>query len=171
MGQKKVRVYGGGSIAARRVHTLLGFGADVTVTAPVITKEIASLPGLALEYRAYEPGEIAGRKIPPADYILAATDSREVNEKIYLECRQAGIWVNNASDRRQCDFLFPAIIRAGDMVIGVSSGGTDHTGTAKLAGAIREWAAQGGNGHGAPAGTGRKEGKQHEDSDCREQGK
>ena len=52
---KKIQVFGGGKIAARRVLTLLQFGARVQVTAPEISetlKQAAEQEGfLTLEYQ------------------------------------------------------------------------------------------------------------------------
>ena len=49
------------------------------------------------------------------------------------EAKEAGAVVNNASDRTQCDFYFPGLIRRGPAVIGINAGGADH----KLAKALR----------------------------------
>ena len=59
---KNIRVFGGGKIAARRVQTLLAFGANVQVTAPQITKKLEDLARrqgkLMLDYHIYQPGEL-----------------------------------------------------------------------------------------------------------------
>ncbi|KIR02788.1 hypothetical protein P261_01603 [Lachnospiraceae bacterium TWA4] len=40
---KKVIIYGGGTIAMRRVKTLLDFKADITVIAPTIIEKLESI--------------------------------------------------------------------------------------------------------------------------------
>lgn len=135
---KNIRVFGGGRIAARRVRMLLKFGADVQVAAPQIMKELEDLAQrqgkLTLDYRIYEPGELAEE-----DFVLAATDDEQVNDAIFQECRQKEIPVNVSSDKEKCDFYFPAIVQEGDITIGIASGGRDHRGVAEMAKKIREW--------------------------------
>lgn len=125
---KRFYVYGGGQIAARRIHGLLRFGAVVTVIAPRIHQEIdhmqAAYPQqLQIEQRGYQLGEIQSED---TDYVLAATDDAGVNTSICRECRHKEIPVNNASDREQCDFYFPALIERDGLVIGVTSTDGDH---------------------------------------------
>lgn len=135
---KNIRVFGGGKIAARRVQTLLAFGANVQVTAPQITKKLEYLAQsqgkIVLHYRTFQPGELAGE-----DFVLAATDNEQVNDAIFRECRQKEIPVNVSSDKEKCDFYFPAIVQEGNITIGITSGGRDHRRVAEMAKKIREW--------------------------------
>lgn len=122
---RKIRVYGAGRIAARRVETLLLFSPQVTVYAPEASASLgkaAAESRLTLRKEAYEPGSI------PADVfmVLAATDDASVNEQIYRECHEKGILVNVCSDQSLCDFHFPGIASKGGLVIGINAGGNDH---------------------------------------------
>ena len=122
---KKIRVYGAGRIAARRVETLLAFAPLLTVFAPEFSEKIrlaASEGRLKLQRETYEAGTI------PEDtfMVLAATNDPAVNESIWRECRDKGILVNVCSDRRLCDFQFPGVVIEEDLVIGVNAGGNDH---------------------------------------------
>ena len=116
---KKIQVFGGGKIAARRVLTLLQFGARVQVTAPEISetlKQAAEQEGfLTLEYRDYQTGELQD-----ADFVLAATCDDKVNEMIFQECRHKEIPVNVASDQEKCDFYFPGVAKHGEITVGVT---------------------------------------------------
>lgn len=121
---KKILVAGGGSVALRRVRALLKFGADVHVTAPAFCEGMEILEKehkITAEHRDYRPGDIEGMEI-----VLAATDDREVNRKIWSDCRCAGITVNIADDRSLCDFYFPSVVITDDTVIGISGSGSDH---------------------------------------------
>ncbi len=135
---KNIRVFGGGKIAARRVQTLLAFGANVQVTAPQITKKLEDLARrqgkLMLDYHIYQPGELIKE-----DFVLAATDNAQVNDAIFRECRQKQIPVNVSSDKEKCDFYFPAIVQEQDITIGIAAGGRDHRKVAEMAKRIREW--------------------------------
>ena len=133
---RNVRVFGGGMIATRRVEVLLESGANVRVVSPEMTGALERLASqqerLSLDYRKYCSGELAKE-----DIVLAATNDEHVNTEIYEECRQKQIPVNVASDKEKCDFYFPALIREGNLVIGVTAGGEDHRKVAEAAKKIR----------------------------------
>ena len=121
---KKILVAGGGTIALRRIRTLLKFRADIRVIAPEVCNELAQLEEggkIAAERREYCTPDIDGVQI-----VLAATDDHEVNRRIWEECRAAGVTVNVADDRSLCDFYFPSIVMTEDTVIGINCGGEDH---------------------------------------------
>ena len=126
---KRVQIYGAGMIALRRVKTLVSFGAEISVAAPEGEEELLSMSRagtIHYEKRPFMPGEIREGSRPFPFMVLAATDSPEVNQAITEECRQMGIPVNNAGDRSQNDFYFPAIVRDEGLVIGLTGTGTDH---------------------------------------------
>lgn len=134
---KKVQVFGGGKIAARRVAALLEFGAEVHVIAPEISGKLEELSkqegNLTLHYRPYLPGELGH-----ADLAIAATNDEGVNDMVYRECRREGVPVNVASDKEKCDFFFPGIAKEGDITVGVTAGGKDHRKAAQATAKIRE---------------------------------
>ena len=125
-----VLVAGGGRIALRRVRTLLRFGAKIRVIAPRLCREFEDMEKgrmICIEQREYKPGDIKG-----AAFVLAATDSREVNRQIREECRTEGIPVNVSDDLDLCDFYFPSVVMTDEAVIGISSGGEDPGRTKEL---------------------------------------
>lgn len=130
---KRVVLCGGGAIAARRAATLAQFGPEITVIAPEIQPEIRALPGVRCIEAPCDP-----ENLPPADFVLTATDNPAVNTAVVEACRRCGIPVNNASDQTQCDFHFPAVAIRGDVVVGVNAGGTDHSLVRRIAAAIRQ---------------------------------
>ena len=120
---KSVLVAGGGRIALRRVRTMLRFGAQVRVAAPELCPELAEMERsgqICAVHRAYETGDLEG-----VSFVLAATDSREVNRQIWGDCREKGIPVNVSDNRELCDFYFPSVVMTEDVVVGINSGGTD----------------------------------------------
>ena len=115
---------GGGTIALRRVRTLLPFVGDITVYAPEFTPELErfALDGaITLVRKKYEPEVLEG-----ADLVFACTNDRDLNEEICDECKRRHILVNVCSDRFKCDFHFPGVVMSENMVVGVSAGGKDH---------------------------------------------
>ena len=119
---RQVTVVGGGSVALRRSETLLYFGVDIKVIAPEIRSEFYRLDSegkVVLCNREYQEGDAKG-----ADLVIAASNCREVNRRVYEECQKAHIPVNTADDRELCDFYFPSVVLAEDIVIGLNS--IDH---------------------------------------------
>lgn len=120
---KKILVVGGGSIALRRVRTLLKFGADIKVIAPELKEELTELETqgkITAERRCYGAGDTEGYEI-----VLAASDRPDVNCAVKNECSERGIPVNTADDKSLCDFYFPSVVMTDDVVIGINSGGTN----------------------------------------------
>lgn len=137
MNGKTALLFGGGTVAARRLRGLIRFGVRVTVTAPQFCERVHMLADrhpaqVILRKGVYEPGTIAD-----TDLVLSATDDIKADRQIFEECRSKGILVNIASDKNQCDFYFPALIEQDGMVIGVCSGGTDHRKVRRVSEAIR----------------------------------
>ena len=123
---KRIVIVGGGNIAARRALTLLDFTESLTVVSPDLHPDLESFVRagrIVWKQKKYDPADLTG-----ADLVLAATDDPTVNDRIYARCKEMHIPVNICTDHTKCDFLFPGIARKGAAVVGMTSGGTDHTG-------------------------------------------
>jgi precorrin-2 dehydrogenase/sirohydrochlorin ferrochelatase len=112
---------GGGDVAERKVARLLDFGARVVVVGKTLT------PGL-------EAMKKAGRiKHIDADYdesfiddaflVIGATDRDDINAEISRDARDNGILVNIVDDPDECDFVLPSLIKQGELLIAISTGG------------------------------------------------
>ena len=55
--------------------------------------------------------------------MVAATNRAEINHAVAEEARRLGLWVNVVDDPAYCDFIVPAVLRRGDLVIAFSTGG------------------------------------------------
>jgi siroheme synthase-like protein len=111
-------VVGGGRVAAGKVRGLLEAGARVTVVAPDIDPAIAALDGVAIERRTYRQGDVAGYR-----FAVAATGDPSVNQAVYDDGEEAGVWVNAADDPARCSAILPARIRQGRLTVTISTGG------------------------------------------------
>ncbi|MBI4491842.1 MAG: bifunctional precorrin-2 dehydrogenase/sirohydrochlorin ferrochelatase [Chloroflexi bacterium] len=114
-------VVGGGAVATRKVQALIEAQARVTVIAPQLSAELQPLVGAgAVEHatRAYEPGDLAG-----AFLAIAATDDAAANARVAREARARGVLVNAVDDLPNCDFIAPAIVKRGDLVVAISTAG------------------------------------------------
>ena len=131
----KILMVGGGAIALRRLKTLQMFHEHITVISLSVCKGIEDmvLDGFVTWIsRSYVPGDLKD-----FDMVLAATDNREVNHAVFLEARREKMPVNISDCKEECSFYFPSVIKDGDIVIGVTSGGTDHKKTKQTADRIR----------------------------------
>lgn len=124
--QKEIVVAGGGKVAERRVNTLLSFTEHIKVVSPELTEglhHLAENGQIVWLEKLYESKVLEG-----ADIVLAATDDASCNEQIVRDCRKRGILVNTAHKKELCDFYFPAVVRRGKLVAGVTAGGLSHKG-------------------------------------------
>jgi precorrin-2 dehydrogenase/sirohydrochlorin ferrochelatase len=114
-------VVGGGTVALRKIETLLRFDAAITVISPAVQPGIGRLADagrLTYQRKSYQSGDAAGYFL-----VIAATSVPEINRLVCEEASRLNIWVNSADDPRQCSFIFPAVVQNGDLVVGVSSSG------------------------------------------------
>lgn len=112
-------IVGGGAVALRKVQKLLPYGPHLTVAAPELLPELSDIPGLNLLRRPFGPDLLEGKF-----FVIAATDDLALNRCVAAACRQRRIPVNAVDDREACTFLFPALIKQGDLSVGISTGGT-----------------------------------------------
>jgi precorrin-2 dehydrogenase/sirohydrochlorin ferrochelatase len=137
-------VVGGGRVAERKVGALLEAGAAVRVVGPTLTEALAARAAeghIDWRQRRFAAGDLAG-----AALAFAATDRREVNAAVLAEARAAGVPCNVADDPGGCDFQVPSVVRRGDLVIAVSTGGASPAVARRVRQALEErfgpeWAA------------------------------
>lgn len=111
-------IVGGGTVALRKIEKLLPYEPRLTVCAPEFLPEIERIPGLTLLRQPFEP-DLLREKL----FVIAATDDRELNHRISALCRDQNLPVNVVDDRVYCTFLFPSLVKRGELSIGISTGG------------------------------------------------
>lgn len=115
---KKCLIVGGGEVALRKAESLLDAGASVCVISPDIDSRIESLGKVEIVRRSYQTGDIDGCAL-----VFAATDDRPLNMSISSEAAGKGILSNVVDDPELCSFIVPSIMRRGDLMIAISTGG------------------------------------------------
>ena len=136
LNEKQIVVVSAGTIAKRRIRTLVSFTNHLTVIAPEVNRELLDMEKagmLRIKRKNYEREDIYD-----ADYVIAATNDHQINSDIYSACKCMGITVNVCSDKTKCDFYFPGIAKDGDTVVGITSGGGDHRLAAKISAVVRQ---------------------------------
>lgn len=132
LNNERCLIAGGGTVAYRKVCSMLEFGAVVTVVSPEFCLELLELAEhparLTLIKRCVQPQDIDG-----AFVVIMATDDEKVNHEMAELCRQQRILVNVVDVKADCGFYFPAIIKDKEVVISVSTGGQSPV----LAGTIK----------------------------------
>jgi precorrin-2 dehydrogenase/sirohydrochlorin ferrochelatase len=128
---RRVLVIGGGGVAERKVDSLLEAGATVVLVSPETTTGIRDLG---------RRGEIEVRGRPFADsdlegmaLVISATDDPGLQAQATAAARSKGVWVNTVDQPDLCDFIVPAVLRRGDVIVAVSTSGTSPA----LAAALR----------------------------------
>lgn len=114
-------VIGGGTIGEGKVLGLLDGGASVTVIDPNPSSRLEQLAGegrVALVRRNYQHGDLKG-----AFVAIAATDDNSANAEVFREADAEGVLLNAVDDSRYCHFSVPSIVRRGELMLTLSTGG------------------------------------------------
>jgi len=118
---KKVVVVGGGTVAQRKIETLLAHGAVVFVIARELNAALT---------RHVETGAIrlAGQEFKEEDLndafmVIAATDDPLLNRLVGKQAKKKGLLINAVDQPSDCNFIVPSILRRGDLLIAVSTSG------------------------------------------------
>lgn len=111
---KTFLIIGGGNVARRKVEKLMAFTNRIVVIAGE-----TEITGVKVIRRDFAMSDLA-----MGDFVIAATDEREKNRQIADYCREHRIPVNVVDDPELCSFIFPSVVKRGDLTIGISTGGT-----------------------------------------------
>jgi len=115
---RRVVVVGGGEVALRKARALADAGARVRVVAPKLAPGFAEDGRFECVAAGYEKQRLEGARVA-----VAATDDEAINRRIAEDARSAGVLVNVVDRPELCDFIVPAQVRRGDLVVAVSTGG------------------------------------------------
>ncbi len=129
---KPVIVVGATPVALERVRLALAAGATVRVFAEELSAEgrlLVASPGVA-----WLPGAPADEDFARAALAFVATGDCDRDRAAAEAARAAGVPVNVMDQPDLSDFIMPAVIKRGDVLIGISTGGAAPT----LARLVRE---------------------------------
>ena len=125
-----VVVVGGGTVAERKVESLLATGAKVRVIAPELTSNLLAMSAarrLTWAARAYGPGDLAEARLA-----FAVTDRPEINEQVADEARSRGIFCNVAAPAESGDLHLMATIQREQVTLAIGTGGASPYAAARL---------------------------------------
>ncbi|QJD81782.1 precorrin-2 dehydrogenase/sirohydrochlorin ferrochelatase family protein [Cohnella herbarum] len=118
---RKCVVVGGGTVAGRKAAGLLEAQASVYVISPKLSPELRDLAD-AGKVRWLEK-EAEDSDLDDAVLVFAATDDPEANRRLAEAAGSRAIPANLADDGDKGDFIVPAVLRRGGLVLTASTSG------------------------------------------------
>jgi siroheme synthase-like protein len=119
---RRTVVIGDVAVEAGKVEGLLAAGAEVTVVAKgpeAALDRLEADPKVTVHRRGYRgPSDVSG-----AVLCVAHAAEPGVRNAIAADARAAGVLVNVMDDVPNCDFAAPAIVRRGDLIVAIGTGG------------------------------------------------
>jgi precorrin-2 dehydrogenase/sirohydrochlorin ferrochelatase len=119
-------VIGEMAVRERKVEGLLAAGADDVVVVAPGAGDVP--PGAEVRRRPWEPKDLDG-----AFLVVAAANDAKEGAAIARSARDRGALVNVMDDVANCDWAAPSVVRRGDLVFAIATGG----GSPALARALR----------------------------------
>lgn len=112
-------VIGAQAIHEGKVEGLLAAGGDdVVIVEPSVDDRFEGVAGVRVERRAWRPDDLDG-----AFLAVASSDDADTRAAIAGEARVRGVLVNVIDDIPHCDWAAPAVVRRGDLVLAIGTGG------------------------------------------------
>lgn len=125
--EDKVLLIGGGKVALQKLKVLIDNQINIHLVAEQVDLSIYEyLSGYENSETAVEMELAEYREELLSDdysFVIAATNDRELNSRIAAASKERNIPVNVVDDPELSTFIFPSIIKRGDLVIGISSSG------------------------------------------------
>ena len=124
---KEVLVLGGGSVAFQEMATFLTFEPRITLVAEAVEQNLEVLIGAYSSQVQYVQAKPTLELIKTLDctptLVIVTLEDAALNAEIYEYYKGKNVLVEDISSRNRCDSIFPAIIKRGDVVCGISSSG------------------------------------------------
>jgi uroporphyrin-III C-methyltransferase/precorrin-2 dehydrogenase/sirohydrochlorin ferrochelatase len=114
-------VIGGGTVAERKISTLLKAGATVTVISPDLTDNLQHK--LNNQHIVHIKREFQTADLEPYILIIIATDNSELNTQIAQLAHENNKLVNVVDNPALCSFIVPSVVDRSPVTIAVSTGG------------------------------------------------
>jgi precorrin-2 dehydrogenase / sirohydrochlorin ferrochelatase len=122
-------VVGGGAVGRRKVAGLLAAGARVRLVSREAVPPSCWQEPVEFHLRPFHPADLDG-----AVLALAATGDADVDGAVLAAARARGIPANLAAQPQDGDFTLPAVLRRGELLVAVATGGRAPA----LAGTLRD---------------------------------
>lgn len=124
-----VLVVGGGRIGARKAEGLIAAGASVRLVAAVVSDFVDRSTVAEVREKPFDESDLDGVRL-----VVTATGDHDVDQAISAAARARSIWTNAADQPVDCEWILPAITRAGRVTGAISTDGASPA----LAGYLRD---------------------------------
>lgn len=120
---KRIVLFGGGRVAYRKCQSILGCGGQVIVISKDFLEEFYVLKEKYKDFITLIEGVYQSKYIHNCYLVVAATNSKETNDRIYQYCQEKNILCNVVDDGEKSDYILPSTVRRGDLLIAISTAG------------------------------------------------
>ncbi len=124
-----VLVVGGGRIGARKAEGLVVAGAKVRLVAAEVSDHVDRAAMAEVREKSFDDSDLDGMRL-----VVTATGDFDVDQAISTAARARNIWTNAADQPVDCEWILPAITRAGRVTGAISTDGASPA----LAGYLRD---------------------------------
>lgn len=124
----KIVIIGGGNVAYRKCKNFLAFNKKVTVVSKEFIEEFNYIKeDIEVIIDSYNE-----KYIKDVFVVVAATNSKDINRKIGIYCREHGKLVNVVDDSDLSNYTVPSFVKRGDLLLSVSTGGNSPSLSSKI---------------------------------------
>ena len=124
---RKVVLVGGGRVAAAKLESLVGTGAQLVVIAPEVRPELQR-PGISIQRREFAPADLDGA------WLAIAASSGEVNRQVAVAAEERRVFLNAVDDPDSGSAYAGGVLRRDGLTLAISTSGQAPA----LAGLLRE---------------------------------
>jgi precorrin-2 dehydrogenase len=128
--ERSCLVVGGGDVGTRKVEMLLKCGASVTIVSSDATEKLKHLSKeqrIRLIIRKYTSSDLENRFL-----VIGATNDEQLNQQISMDAEKQKLLCNIVDRPAVCNFILPAIVQQGDLVMAISTSGKSPAFAKKL---------------------------------------
>ena len=129
LNEMPVLVVGGGRIGARKAEGLIAAGAKVRLVAAEVSEFVDRVAMAEVREKPFDETDLDGVRL-----VVTATGDFDVDQEISIAARRREIWTNAADQPVDCEWILPAITRAGRVTGAISTDGASPA----LAGYLRD---------------------------------
>lgn len=124
---KQVLIIGESEAAFQELSRFLAFEANVTILTESVEQNLLLMSQAYPDQVRVVEKEVSMENISLLDcaptLVVCVTGDPKINTEIYAYFQERHVLVEDCSSTSRCDFIFPAIVKRGDVVCGISSSG------------------------------------------------
>ena len=119
--QVSVLIVGGGSVALRKIESLLECKAKITIISKTLNSKLKAMVDAGKVH--WKGKDFSENDLEGIFLVIAATDEKELNHQISLSAKKRGLLVNAVDQPGDCNFIVPSVIKRGNLAIAISTSG------------------------------------------------